>query len=153
MSAETSRDQQTRDRTSADANIEKTPSGDASAVTADANTAMLEQMKELFASAQKRSDEQEKLMSSLAKQVRTLTAKSKPPRGATRVRRGRRLDFGSPGNQDKDAPRESTEQNPDETAPAGQKTTSDNLPPPRRGKRRRRHRTNQPGHQRSIGSF
>ena len=152
MSAETARDQQTRDGTSADANVEK-PSGDASAVTADANTAMLEQMKELFASAQKRSDEQEKLMSSLAKQVRTLTAKSKPPRGATRVRRGRRLDFGSPGNQDKDAPRESTEQNPDETAPAGQKTTSDNLPPPRRGKRRRRHRTNQPGHQRSIGSF
>ncbi|KAG5400274.1 hypothetical protein IGI04_014881 [Brassica rapa subsp. trilocularis] len=69
-------------------------------------------------------------MSSLAKQVETLTAKSKPPRGATRVRRGRRLDFGSPGNEDKDAPRESTEQNPDETAPAGQRTTSDNLPPP-----------------------
>ncbi|KAG5400275.1 hypothetical protein IGI04_014882 [Brassica rapa subsp. trilocularis] len=53
MSAETARDQQTRDGTSADANVEKKPYGDASTVTADANTAMLEQMKELFASAQK----------------------------------------------------------------------------------------------------
>ncbi|KAL0716309.1 hypothetical protein Bca4012_065631 [Brassica carinata] len=46
-------------------------------VTADANTAMLNKMKEMFASAQKRSDEQEKLIGSLSKQVETLTARTK----------------------------------------------------------------------------
>lgn len=126
MTTEANTTQQTHDGTPEVAAADKTPLGDASTVTADANTAMLDQMKELFASAQKRSEEQEKIINSLAKQVGTLTARSKLPRGSTRAR-GRRLDFGSPGEREKDAPKEST---PEETAPAGPRSTSENLPPP-----------------------
>ena len=55
----------------------------------------------MFASAQKQADEQGKLVASLAKQVETLTAKakSKAPRGITRARSGRRLDFETPGDR------------------------------------------------------
>ena len=96
MSADATKDQPALDGTPVDANAEKTPAGDASAVTADANTEALRQMKELFTSAQARAEQQDKLITSLAKQVDTLTARSKLPRGSTKARRGRRLDFGSP---------------------------------------------------------
>ncbi|KAF3542128.1 hypothetical protein F2Q69_00022385 [Brassica cretica] len=73
-------------------------------------------MKEMFASAQKKADEQGKLVASLAKQVETLTAKarSKAPRGTTRARSGRRLDFKTPGNRAAHADKASSGKNPDE---------------------------------------
>ncbi|KAF3506323.1 hypothetical protein F2Q69_00006703 [Brassica cretica] len=102
-----------------DANADKTPTGNVSTVTAD--TAILDQMKEMFTSAQKKSDEQGKLVASLAKQVETLTAKarSKAPRGTTRARGGRRLDFETPGNRAAHADKASSGQNPDETLQPG----------------------------------
>ncbi|KAF3566022.1 hypothetical protein DY000_02014848 [Brassica cretica] len=89
-------------------------------------------MKEMFASAQKKSDEQGKLMASLAKQVETLTAKarSKAPLGTTRARSGRRLDFETPSNRAAHADKASSGQNPDETLQAGAQPAVENLPPP-----------------------
>ena len=89
-------------------------------------------MKEMFASAHKNSDEQGKLVASLAKQVETLTAKarSKAPRGTTRARSGRRLDFETPGNRAAHADKASSGQNPDETLQPGAQPTVESLPPP-----------------------
>ena len=99
MTTNADKDPQTHDGTPVDANADKTPAGNVSTVTAD--TAILDQMKEMFTSAQKKSDEQGKLVASLAKQVETLTAKTrrKAPRGTTRGRSGIRLDFETPGNR------------------------------------------------------
>ncbi|KAL0742451.1 hypothetical protein Bca4012_083964 [Brassica carinata] len=108
MSTDVTKDQPTLDGTPVDANVEKTPTGDTSTVTADANTEALRQMKELFTSAQERAEQQVKLITSLAKQVDTLTARSKLPGGSTKARRGRRLDFGSPEAREKDASKEPT---------------------------------------------
>ncbi|KAF3589579.1 hypothetical protein F2Q69_00030889 [Brassica cretica] len=84
------------------------------------------------ASAQKKSDEQGKLVASLAKQVETLTekAKSKNPREATRTRIGRKLDFETPSDRGTRADKDSSSQNPDETVPPGAQPTAENLPPP-----------------------
>ncbi|KAF3507586.1 hypothetical protein F2Q69_00009720 [Brassica cretica] len=100
--------------------------------TVTADTAILDQMKELFASAQKKSDEQGKLVASLVKQVETLTAKArrKAPHGTTRARSGRRLDFEIPGNRSEHADKASSGQNPDETLQLGVQPTAENLPPP-----------------------
>ncbi|KAF3538659.1 hypothetical protein F2Q69_00020041 [Brassica cretica] len=93
MTIDADKDKQTHDGTSVNANADRTAAGNVSTVTT--NAVILDQMKEMFASAQKKSDEQGKLVASLAKQVETLTAKakSKNPRRATRARSGRRLDF------------------------------------------------------------
>ncbi|KAF2618348.1 hypothetical protein F2Q68_00040218 [Brassica cretica] len=130
MTTNADKDLQTHDGTSVDANTDKTPAGNVSTVTAD--TAILDQMKEMFASAQKKSDEQGKLVASLAKQVETLKAKakSKAPRGTTKARSGRRLDFETPGNRAAHADKASSGQNPDETLQPGAQPTAENLPPP-----------------------
>ncbi|KAF2562115.1 hypothetical protein F2Q70_00015453 [Brassica cretica] len=88
MTIDADKDKQTHDGTSINANAERTPAGNVSTVTT--NVVILVQMKEMFASAQKNSDEQGKLVASLAKQVETLTAeaKSKNPRRPTRARSG-----------------------------------------------------------------
>ncbi|KAL0846795.1 hypothetical protein Bca101_020041 [Brassica carinata] len=85
-------------RDNVDTTVEKTLAANTNTVTADANTAALEQMKEMFASSQKRSGEQNKLMGSLTKQVKTLTVRTRSilPRGATRVCSGRRIIFKTP---------------------------------------------------------
>ncbi|KAF3506666.1 hypothetical protein F2Q69_00004319 [Brassica cretica] len=89
MTTNADKDPQTHDGTPVDANADKTPVGNVSTVTDD--TAILDQMKEMFASAQKKSDEKGKLVAFLAKQVETLTAKarSKAPSGTTRARSAR----------------------------------------------------------------
>ncbi|XP_048605856.1 uncharacterized protein LOC125583267 [Brassica napus] len=130
MTIDADKDKQTHDGTSINANAERTPAGNVSTVTT--NAVILDQMKEMFASAQKKSDEQEKLVASLAKQVKTLTvkAKSKNPHGATRARSGRRLDFETPSDRATRADKDSSGQNPDETVPPGAQPTAENLPPP-----------------------
>ncbi|KAF2561822.1 hypothetical protein F2Q70_00018167 [Brassica cretica] len=102
--------------TSVNANAERTPAGNVSTVTT--NAVILDQMKEMFAS--------------LAKQVETLTAKakSKNPRGATRARSGRRLDFETSSDRATLAEKDSSGQNPDETFLPGAQPTAENLPPP-----------------------
>ncbi|KAF3540388.1 hypothetical protein F2Q69_00022616 [Brassica cretica] len=67
MTNNADKDPQTHDGTPVDANADKTPAGNVS--TAIADTAILDQMKEMFASAQKKSE-----------------ASSKAPRGTTRAR-------------------------------------------------------------------
>ncbi|KAF3506715.1 hypothetical protein F2Q69_00006421 [Brassica cretica] len=110
----------TYDGTSVNANAERTPS------------VILDQMKEMFASAQEKSDEQGKVVASLAKRVETLTAKAKSKnlRGATRARSGRRLDFETPSDRATRADKDSSVQKPDETVPPGAQPTAENYPPP-----------------------
>ncbi|KAF3601239.1 hypothetical protein F2Q69_00035647 [Brassica cretica] len=129
MTTNADKDPQTHDGTPVDANADKTLSGNVSTVTTDA--AILDQMKEMFASAQKKTDEQGKLVASLAKQVETLTTKAgnKAPRGTTRARSGRRLDFETPGNRAAHADKASSGQNPDGTLQPGAQPTAENLPP------------------------
>ena len=69
MTTNADKDPKTHDGTPVNANADKTPAGTVSTVTAD--TVILDQMKEMFASAQKETDEQGKLVASLAKQVET----------------------------------------------------------------------------------
>ncbi|KAF3536418.1 hypothetical protein F2Q69_00019656 [Brassica cretica] len=130
MTIDADKDKQTHDGTSVNSNGDRTPAGNVSTVTT--NAVILDQMEEMFASAQKKSDEQRKLVASLLKQVETLTAKakSKNPRGATRARSDKRLDFETPSNRATRADKDSSGQNPDETVSLGAQPTAENLPPP-----------------------
>ncbi|KAF3577324.1 hypothetical protein DY000_02034275 [Brassica cretica] len=130
MAIDADKDKQTHDGISVNANTERTPAGNVSTVTT--NAVKMDQMKEMFASAQKNSDERGKLVASLAKQVESLTAKakSKKPRGATRALSDRRLDFETPSDRATRADKDSSGQNPDETVPPCAQLTAENLPPP-----------------------
>ncbi|KAF2562763.1 hypothetical protein F2Q70_00018327 [Brassica cretica] len=123
MSADNLNNQQTQDDTAADDNVGKTPATNVTMVNADANTVA-------FSNFEKKSAEQDKVMSSLAKQVENLTERTRAvlPRGATRVR-GRRLDFTTPVDRSANAQGYSSGQNPDETTPTPTRKEPEDLHP------------------------
>ena len=98
MSADDLNNQQTRDGNTADDNVEYTSAANVTAV--NVNTAAFKEVQKMFSSFEKKSPERDKAMSSLAKQVENLTARTTAvlPRGTTRVR-GRRLNFATPSDR------------------------------------------------------
>ncbi|WZY86833.1 hypothetical protein YC2023_033217 [Brassica napus] len=128
MSADDLNNQQTHDGDPVDDNVEYTPAANVTAV--NVNPAAFEEVQKMFSTFGKKSEEQDKVMSSLAKQVENLTARTKGvfPCGTT-LFRGRRLNFVTPLNWSGNAQGKTFEQNSDETTHAPTRKNPGDLPP------------------------
>ncbi|KAF3569482.1 hypothetical protein DY000_02016626 [Brassica cretica] len=127
MSADDLNNQQTRDGDAVDDNVGRTPAANVAAV--NLNTAAFEEVKKMFSTSEKKSEEQDKVMSSLAKQVENLTARTRAVllRRTTRIR-GRRLDFATPLDRSGNAQGKTSGKNPDEITPAPTRKNLGDLP-------------------------
>ncbi|KAF3514701.1 hypothetical protein F2Q69_00006070 [Brassica cretica] len=127
MSADYLNNQQTHDGDAVDDNFGSTPAANVTAV--NLNTAAFEEVQKMFSTFEKKSEKWDKVMSSLAKQVENLTARTRAvlPRGTTRIR-GRRLNFTTPLDRSDNAQGKTSEQNPDEITPAPTRKNSGDLP-------------------------
>ncbi|KAF3541044.1 hypothetical protein F2Q69_00021999 [Brassica cretica] len=98
-------------------NVENTPATNVTAV--NFNTAVFEEVQKMFSTFQKKSEEWDKVISSFAKHVENLTARTRAvlPRGTTRVH-GRRLNFVTPSNRSDNAHGKTSGQNPNKTTHA-----------------------------------
>ncbi|KAF3566025.1 hypothetical protein DY000_02016628 [Brassica cretica] len=117
MSADDLNNQLTRDGDAVDDNVGSTPAANVTAV--NLNTAAFEEVQKMFSSFKKKSEERDKVMSSLAKQVENLTARI----------RGRRLDFTTPSDRSGNAQGKTSWRNPDEITHAPTWKNPRDLPP------------------------
>lgn len=97
MATDAQNNQPARDGDGANDNVDNTPAANVSVVSAYANTSAFQKIKKMFSTLKKNSDKQDKLTSSLVKQVKTLKVRNMGvlPCGTTKVHR-KRLDFATP---------------------------------------------------------
>ena len=135
MSADDLNNQQTRDGDAVDDNVASTPAANVTAV--NLNTAAFEEVQKMFPNFEKKSEEKDKVMSFLAKQFETLTARKRAVLscGTTKIR-GIRLDFETPLDRSGNTQGKPSGKNPDEITPAPARKTREIFPLSRKVKKK-----------------